>query len=66
MEEIVAELSRLVMGISKKKKKRGVFVWLTPPGVKQSWQGDYLFLARNFSWMHYAGAENFKGFEESY
>jgi hypothetical protein len=29
------------------------------------WQGDFLFLARNFSWMHYAGAENRKGAEGS-
>jgi len=64
MEEIVAGLSRLMMGI--KKKKRGVFVWFIPLGVEQLWQGDFLFLARNFSWMHYAGAENRKGVEESY
>ena len=50
----------------KKKKKRGVFVWPIPLGVEQSWQGDFLLLARNFSWMHYAGAENRKGVEESY
>ena len=49
-----------------KEKKRGEFVWLIPLGVEQSWQGDFLFLARNFSWMHYAGAENRKGVEESY
>ena len=48
------------------KKKRGVFVWLIPLGVEQSWQGDFLFLARNFSWMHYTGAENRKGVEESH
>jgi hypothetical protein len=29
-------------------------------------QGDFLFLARNFSWVHYAGAENRKGVEESH
>ena len=52
--------------LKKKKKKRGVSVWLIPLGVEQSWQGDFLFLARNFSWMHYAGAENRKGVEESY
>jgi hypothetical protein len=34
-----------------------VFVCLIPLGVEQSWQGDFLSLARNFSWMHYAGAE---------
>ena len=50
----------------KRKEKRGVFVWLIPLGVEQSWQGDFLFLAGNFSWMHYAGAENRKGVEESY
>jgi len=62
VEEIVAGLSRLMMGTPpKKKKKRGVFVWLIPPGVEESWQGDFLFLARNFSWMHYAGEENCKG-----
>jgi hypothetical protein len=49
-----------------KKKKRGVFVCLIPLGVEQSWQGDFLSLARNFSWMHYAGADNRKGVEESY
>jgi hypothetical protein len=32
--------------------------------IEQSWQGDFLFLARNFSWMHYAGAENRIGVEE--
>jgi hypothetical protein len=35
-------------------------------GVEQSWQGDFLSLARNFLWMYYAGAENLKGVEESY
>ena len=25
-------------------------------GVEQFWQGDFLFLMRNFSWMLYAGA----------
>jgi hypothetical protein len=64
IEGIVAGLSRLMMGIQK--KKGGVFVCLIPPGVEQSWQGDFLFLARNFSWMLYAGAENRKGVEESY
>jgi hypothetical protein len=42
-----------------------VFVCLIPLGVEQSWQGDFLFLARNFSWVLYAGAENRKGAEES-
>jgi hypothetical protein len=32
-----------------------VFVCLIPLGVEQSWQGDFLSLARNSSWMHYAG-----------
>jgi hypothetical protein len=42
------------MGIPKKKKKKSrVFVSLIPLGVEQSWQGDFLFLARNFSWMLY-------------
>jgi hypothetical protein len=59
-------LSRLMMGIPKKEEKRGVLVCLIPLGVEQSWQGDFLFLARNFSWMHYAGAENRSGVEESY
>jgi hypothetical protein len=54
------------MGIPPPKKKGGVFVCLIPLGVEQSWQGDFLSLARNFSWMHYAGAENRKGVEESY
>jgi hypothetical protein len=49
-----------------KKKERGVFVWLIPLGIEQSWQGDFLFLSRSFSWMHYTGAENRKGVEESY
>jgi hypothetical protein len=31
-----------------------------------NWQGDFLSLARSFSWMNYAGAENRKGAEESY
>jgi hypothetical protein len=53
------------MGIQKK-KEGGVFVCLIPLGVELSWQGDFLFLARSFSWMHYAGAENRKGVEESY
>jgi hypothetical protein len=35
-------------------------------GVEQPWQGDFLFLALSFSWMHYAGAENRKGVEGSY
>jgi hypothetical protein len=47
-------------------KKIGVFVCLVPLEVEQSWHSDFLFLARNFSWMHYAGAENCKGVEESY
>jgi hypothetical protein len=47
-------------------KKGGVFVWFIPLGVEQSWQGDFLLLARNFSWMNYAGVENRKGVEESY
>jgi hypothetical protein len=47
-------------------KKIGVFVCLIPLGVEQSLQGNFIFLARNFSWMHYAGAENRKGVEESY
>jgi hypothetical protein len=56
-----------MMGIPPQKKKRGgVLVCLIPLGVEQSWQGDFLSLARNFSWMHYAGAENRKGVEESY
>jgi hypothetical protein len=38
-----------------------VFVCLIPLGAEQSWQGDVLFLARNFSWLHYTGAENRKG-----
>jgi hypothetical protein len=50
------------MGIQKKR----VFVCLIPLGVKQSWQGDFLSLARNFSWMNYTGAENRKGAEVSY
>jgi hypothetical protein len=62
---IMAGMSRLIMGISPTKKK-GVFVCLIPLDVEQSWQGDFLFLARNFLWMHYAGAENRKGAEESY
>ena len=66
IEGIVAGLSRLMMGIPPQKKKRKVLVCLIPLGVEQSWQGDFLFLARNFSWMHYAGAENRKGVEESY
>jgi hypothetical protein len=41
-----------------------MFVCLIPLEVEQSWQGDFLSLARNFSWMHYAGAENRKGVEE--
>jgi hypothetical protein len=49
-----------------KKKRGGLFVCLIPLGVEQSWQGDFFFLARNFSWMHYAGAENRKGVEGSY
>jgi hypothetical protein len=32
---------------------------------RQSWQGDFLSLARSFSWVHYAGAENRKVVEES-
>ena len=54
MEEVVAGLRRLVMGIKKKKRRRnkiGVLIWLIPLGVEQSWQGDFLFLARNFSWV---------------
>jgi hypothetical protein len=47
-------------------KKERVFVCLIPLGVEQSWQGDFLSLARNFSWMHYAGAENRQGVEESH
>jgi hypothetical protein len=43
-----------------------MFVCLVPLGVEKSWQGDFLSLARNFSWVHYAGAENRKGVEESY
>jgi hypothetical protein len=65
IEGTVAGLSRLMMGI-KKKKKKGLFVCLIPLGAEQSWQGDFLSLARNFSWMHYAGAENRKGVEASY
>jgi hypothetical protein len=34
--------------------------------VEQSWQGDFLFLARSFPWVRYAGAENRKGIEESF
>jgi hypothetical protein len=49
------------MGIPPKKREREVFVCSILLGVEQSWQGDFLFLARNFSWMHYAGAENRKG-----
>ena len=48
------------------KKKRGVFVCLIPLGVEQSWQGDFLSLARNFPWVYYAGVENRKGVEESH
>jgi hypothetical protein len=48
------------------KKKGGVFFCLILLGVEQSWQGDFLYLARNFPWMHYAGVENLKGVEESY
>jgi hypothetical protein len=72
VEGIVAGLSRLVMGIpplkkKKKKKERGeVFVCLIPLGVEQSWQGDFLSLARNFPWMHYTGTQNRKGVEGSY
>jgi hypothetical protein len=67
IEGIVAGLRSLVMGIPPKKKKEGgVFICLIPLGVEQSWQGDFLSLARNFSWMHYAGAEHRKGIEESY
>jgi hypothetical protein len=44
---------------TEKTKKRN------PLGVEQSWQGDFLSLARIFSWVHYAGAENRKGAEES-
>jgi hypothetical protein len=43
-----------------------VLVCLIPLGAEQFWQGDFLSLARNFSWMHYAGAENRKGVEKSY
>jgi hypothetical protein len=63
---IVAGLSRLMMGTPPPKKKGGVLVCLIPLGVEQSWQGDFLSLARNFPWMHYAGAQNRKGVEESY
>jgi hypothetical protein len=66
IEGIVAGLSRLVMGIPKKKEKRGVFVCLIPLGVEQPWQGDFLSLARSVMWMHYEGAENRKRIEESY
>jgi hypothetical protein len=55
-----------MMGIAPPKKEGGVSVCLIPLGVEQSWQGDFLSLARNFSWMHHAGAENRKGVEESY
>ena len=64
--EVVSKLDHHHHAFKKKEKKRGVFVWLVLLGVEQSWQGDFLFLARNFSWMHYAGAENRKGVEESY
>jgi hypothetical protein len=52
-----------MMGIPKK-EKGGVLVCLIPLGVEQSWQGDFLSLARNFPWMYYARAENRKGIEE--
>jgi hypothetical protein len=55
----VAGLGRLAMGIPKKTKKRKK----RKEGVVQSWQGDFLFLARSFSWMHHARAENHKGVE---
>jgi hypothetical protein len=32
-----------------------------PLGAEQSWQGDFLSLARNFSWMNYAGEKTAKG-----
>jgi hypothetical protein len=48
----------------RRKKRLGVLVCLIPLGVEQSWQGDFSSLARNFSWMHYAGAENAKLIED--
>jgi hypothetical protein len=53
-------------GHPQKKKRGGVLVCLILLGVEQSWQGDFLPLARNFSWMHYTGAEYRRGVEESY
>jgi hypothetical protein len=44
----------------KKKKKR------TNERTNCRTKGDFLSLARNFSWVHYAGAENRKGDEGSY
>jgi hypothetical protein len=35
----------------KKKKCVVVLVRSIPLGVEESWQGDFLFLARNISWM---------------
>jgi hypothetical protein len=35
-----------------KRKGGGVLVCLIPLGVGQSWQGDFLYLARNFSWIY--------------
>jgi hypothetical protein len=39
----------LVRHFPAKKKKKKL-------GVEKSWQGYFLFLARYFSWVHYAGA----------
>jgi hypothetical protein len=48
-------LRRLVMGISKK------------AGCVSDSLRRFLFLTRNFSWVHYAGAENLaREFEKSY
>jgi hypothetical protein len=66
IEGIVAGLSRLMTGIPPPPKKEGCLSASYPLGVEQSWQGDFLSLARNFPWMYYAGAEIRKGVEESY
>jgi hypothetical protein len=61
IEGIVAGVSRLVMG-TPPNKRIGVFVCHIPLGVEQFWQGGFLFLACNFSWMHYMqGRKTAKG-----
>jgi hypothetical protein len=42
-----------------------VFFYLIPLGVEQSLAGRFLILGAQFSWVHYTGAENRKGVEES-